>query len=84
MPLVDIEVRRLLALGMQAAAVAAGDNGIDAQCRLIRHVKTEGGDIHGYSHTSVVRIYLGQDVLLRSIADGLSTGCQTHQPQQYI
>ena len=70
-PLVKVEIDRFLALGMQAAAVAIGDDGIDPQRRLICHVKAERGDVHGYSHTSVVRIDLGQDVLLRSIADGL-------------
>ena len=33
-PLVKVEIDRFLALGMQAAAVAIGDDGIDPQRRL--------------------------------------------------
>ena len=74
MPFVNIEVRRLLTLGMQTAAVAAGDDGIDAQCRLIRHVKTQWGDVHGDGDTCVVGIDPGLCVLLSGIADGLGAG----------
>ena len=78
MPLVDIEVRRLLALGMQATAVAIGDNGIDAQCRLIRHVKAQRGDVHGNGDADIVGINPGLLCLLFGIADGLSA---SHQQQ---
>ena len=74
MPFVNIEVRRLLALGMQATAVAAGDNGIDAQCRLIRHVKAQRGDVHGDGDTCVVGIDPGLCRFLSGIADGLGAG----------
>ena len=78
MPFVNIEVRRLLALGMQATAVAAGNDGIDAQCRLVCHVKAQRGDVHGNGDADIVGINPRLCVLLSGIADGLGAG---HQQQ---
>ena len=80
MPFVNIEVRRLLTLGMQATAVAAGDDGIDAQCRLIRHVKAQRGDVHGNGDADIVGIDPGLFCLLFGIADGLGAG---HQQERH-
>ena len=74
MPLVNIEVCRLLALGMQAAAVAVGNDGIDAQCRLVCHVKAQRGDVHGNGDADIVGIDPGLLCLLFGIADGLGAG----------
>ena len=74
MPVVDIEVNGFFSLTMQTVSMTVCNDSINAQCRLICHIKAERSNVHGYSNTEVVRIYLGLLSLLLGIADGLRTG----------
>ena len=71
MPVVKVEIDGIVALAVQLVAVAVGNDGIDAQGRLVGHAEIEWGDIDGYGDTDVVGVDIGLCGLLLRIAHSL-------------
>ena len=79
-PVIKVEVCRLVALGVQTVSVAVGNDGINKLCRLISHVKADRSNVHGYGDTNVVRIDMWQRGLLLGILNSLIAAHQSYEP----
>ena len=74
MPVINIKINRFFPLAMQTVSMAICNDGIDTHSFLIRHIKAERRNVHGYGDTEVVWIDLRLPSLLLSIANRLCTG----------